>query len=160
MQSIATAPRKATHSDAQAILNLRNEAIRVQCAGFYDPDLLAQWAHWTTPSDAFIAIVAERFQIIEHDGDIVASGMVDLENGKIDAIFVSPSHGRQGLGRAMMAHLEAMARTAGLGSLHLESTLNAAPFYRTLGFTGETRSTYQSPRGFELDCILMSKALI
>lgn len=151
--------RNATAADAQTIMDVRNEAIRAQCAGFYDAELLAKWTEPRELSAKFVENVAANFQLIEVSGEVVACGMVNLENGKVDAIFVAPSAGRMGLGRQMMTHLEGMARGAGLTRLHLESTLNAVPFYRTLGFEGDTRAKYPSPRGFELDCILMEKRL-
>ena len=64
------------------------------------------------------------------------------------------------MGKEMLAYLERLAVEAGLSLLTLESTLNAAEFYRKCGFIGDEISVYQSPRGFNLDCIIMSKKLV
>lgn len=66
---------------------------------------------------------------------------------------------RVGVARRMMTHLEQIAREAGLPEMKLNSTLNAAAFYRRCGFDGDAVSTYHSPRGFQLDCIPMTKNL-
>lgn len=57
----------------------------------------------------------------------------------------------------MMQHLETLARSAGLAEIRLDASLNAAPFYRSLGFSGDEVSLYHSPRGFSLACIPMVK---
>jgi hypothetical protein len=59
----------------------------------------------------------------------------------------------------MVSFLEDMARAAGLSKLTLDSTLNAADFYRRCGFAGDVVEKYQSPRGITLDCIRMTKAV-
>jgi GNAT superfamily N-acetyltransferase len=89
----------------------------------------------------------------------VGTGMVNLESGKVDAIFVDPAHMGAGVGKKIMSHLESLARQHGLTELHLESTLNAAPFYRSCGFRGEQVAVYNSPRGISLACIPMDKRL-
>lgn len=59
----------------------------------------------------------------------------------------------------MMAHLEGLACAAGLLLMTLDSTLNAAPFYRHLGFTGDQESVYVTKRGLRLACVPMVKLL-
>jgi N-acetylglutamate synthase-like GNAT family acetyltransferase len=89
----------------------------------------------------------------------VATGMINLESGKIDALFVEPTHMNTGLGKHVLLYLEKLAIEAGLAQLHLSSTLNAALFYRTQGFVGDSIATYESPRGLSLACVPMVKTL-
>ncbi|MFM0236072.1 hypothetical protein PQR26_38760 [Paraburkholderia sediminicola] len=44
----------------------------------------------------------------------------------------------------MLQSLEALARDHGLVSMRLDATLNAAPFYRYCGWSGESISTYRT----------------
>jgi ribosomal protein S18 acetylase RimI-like enzyme len=74
-------------------------------------------------------------------------------------MFVLPDYFRRGIGRAMMRHLERIAREHGLKNLMLDATLNAATFYRSQGFQGDTAGTYHSPRGIALECVPMMKSL-
>jgi len=85
--------------------------------------------------------------------------MIDLVTGKIDAVFVEPESMGRGIGRAVMAHLEGLAINRGLGDIHLDATLNAAPFYRVLGFKGDGRVIYKSSLGVSLACVPMIKQL-
>lgn len=150
--------RQAAREDAAAALRIRREAIFHQCTGHYPrPDLES----WTSDalSEDFSRIVAEHFHVAVVDEQVVGTGLIDLDTGKVDAIFVSPLFMGRGIGRTMMFHLESMARSAGLETLHLEATLNAAPFYRTIGFQGEAISIYRSPKGISLPCVPMMKVL-
>lgn len=150
--------RYGTPDDAEPLWQLRIDAILAQCTGHYPAALLQAWTDGS-PSPRYREEATRRHQLIEEQGHIVACGMLDLATGQIDAIFVSPSQMGKGLGLAMMQHLEAQARHAGLAVLKLDATLNAAPFYRKLGFVGDALSQYHSPRGFTLDCIPMQKQL-
>jgi len=65
----------------------------------------------------------------------------------------------RGAAKKMIQFLEHLAKEQGLRLLTLESTLNAAPFYRACGFVGDEVSTYHSPKGIRLDCVPMEKLL-
>lgn len=148
--------RKATLADAPAAFAIRLEAILAQCAGHYAEQDIAIWTSGEM-SESFARCVADAFHVAEIDGRLVGTGMIDLASGKIDAIFVRPDWMGHCVGRALMNHLERLARDAGLASVHLDATLNAAPFYRRLGFAGEATSTYRSSLGVTLACIPMTK---
>lgn len=150
--------RKATLADAPAAFAIRREAIPAQCTGHYTEQDLAIWTSGEM-SESFARCVTDAFHVAEIDGRAVGTGMIDLASGRIDAIFVRPDWMGHGVGRALMNHLERLARDAGLTSIHLDATLNAAPFYRRLGFAGEATSTYRSSLGVTLACVPMTKPL-
>ncbi|MBY6105499.1 GNAT family N-acetyltransferase [Ferrimonas balearica] len=150
--------RPATRSDADAVLRLRQRAILHGCAGHYPAADLALWSQGAA-SEAFLSDLEQHFYLLEQDGVLAGSGMVNLEDGRIDAIFTDPDWVGQGVGSTLMVHLEALARAHGLAELTLDATLNAAPFYRRCGFVGEAQSQYHSPRGLILDCVPMRKLL-
>ncbi len=152
-------PRKGTESDVLAVFQLRNAAIRHQCAGHYPADTIAQWTDGEIPPPAFSKFVSDSCYVIDLDGAVVASGAVDLSTGQVDAIFVDPRYLRRGIASAMMRFLEETALASGLEWLILESTLNAEGFYQASGFSSERTSKYQSPRGFAMDCIVMKKRI-
>ncbi len=150
--------RKASIDDAATSFAIRRAAILARCQGHYPPDDLAIWTSGDM-SPAFAARVADKFHVAEVGGLVVGTGMIDLASGRIDAVFVLPAYMGRGVGRALMDHLEQLARQAGLGCIELESTLNAAAFYRALGFEGEGRATYASSLGVSLACVPMVKWL-
>ena len=150
--------RKAKKQDAQAVWDLRTAAIRCQCKGHYSAEDLAIWTAGTM-TEPFAEAVSNTFHVATMDERVVATAAIDLEAGKVDAIFVAPEHMRTGIGRQVLLYLEGLAFRAGLTRLSLESTLNAAPFYRACGFAGDQIGRYESPRGIVLDCVLMTKRL-
>ncbi|AZD46422.1 GNAT family N-acetyltransferase [Pseudomonas chlororaphis] len=150
--------RKAHGDDAPRVFVIRNQAINHQCSGHYPAaDLLV----WTAGSlgDYFVEVLEKTGHVAVIDDQVTASGMLDLESGQIDAVFVDPAYMGRGIGRQMMNYLEQLALQAGLPHLILDSTLNAADFYRRCGFVGERIAQYQSPRGLSLACVPMIKHL-
>jgi GNAT superfamily N-acetyltransferase len=157
--TIAVVIHKAQRADARDVRAVRDAAILSGCGGHYQASLLRQWT--IAPIDnSFIEDVEATFYVASIGDRIVATGKIDLKTGRLDAIFVLPDCMRSGIGRAMMNHLEQLAIDAGLARLTLDSTLNAAPFYKCCGYVGETVSKYNSPRGLSLDCIPMTKDLV
>jgi GNAT superfamily N-acetyltransferase len=150
--------RKATLNDAATAWDLRNTAILHHCPGFYSPDLLSSWTDGElTPQ--FAQAVADDFYVATIAEEVVGTGTICLTTGQIDAIFVRPDRMGHGVGKSIMAFLEEIAHGAELKKLKLNSTLNAAPFYRRCGFVGDAIGIYHSPRGFSLECVPMTKSL-
>lgn len=150
--------RKASAANAQSIFDIRIAAINSQCTGHYAARDLELWTAGAM-SPQFVQMVANKAYVATVGERVVASGMVDLASGQVDAVFVLPELTGRGVGRAMMAHLEQLAIKAGLKHLKLDSTLNAAPFYRSLGFSGDAVARYCSSSGLSLACIPMIKHL-
>lgn len=153
-----TTIRKACAADAKAAWDIRNAAILSQCKGYYAPELLAIWTDGAITGE-FVHFVVEKFYVATVDGVVIGTGMIDRNTGKLDAIFTRPDMMRRGVGRQMVSFLENIARNTGLTELMLDSTVNAAEFYRNCGFVGDAIGTYQSPRGIAMDCIPMKKVL-
>ena len=150
---------RVTERDVPALYELRRAAIRGGCVGHYTS---AQIDAWSSPlSDIGLQkSLPEHSYFAKIDGEIVACGMLDVTTERIDGVIVSPSHFRRGIGRAMMQHLERIARDFGVKHLMLDATLNAVDFYRSLGFQGDAMGSYHSPRGVILECVPMSKSLV
>ncbi len=151
--------RKALADDMLAIWQVRRDAIYKGCMGFYPDATLNTWAE-VPPSDEFKKKVASECHVAMVDSQIAGMGMLNLQSGKVDAMFVSPQHMGRGIGKKMLSHLENLAREAGVPMLYLDASLNAVPFYRVCGFSGELAGKYQSTAGFVLDCVKMQKALV
>ncbi len=148
--------RKASADDAAVAWEIRNAAILSQCKGHYPPESLAIWTDGEI-TEGFIQFVVEHLYVATVNDAVVGTGMIDCNSGRLDAIFVRPDMMGHGIGKQMMSFLEALGCAAGLTTLALDSTLNAAEFYRRCGFVGEAIGRYQSPRGIALDCIPMTK---
>ncbi|WP_076542909.1 GNAT family N-acetyltransferase [Shewanella sp. UCD-KL21] len=160
--------RKAQRHDAKVAFEIRNQAILSQCKGHYDDAMLAAWTAGELPI-AFTDAFSEHGYVAMVNDAVVGVGMIDVNHdavdspivttGMVDAMFVRPTAFGQGVGRAMLQQLEAVAIKAGCKKLILDASLNAADFYRACGFKGDKQSIYHSPRGLELACIPMEKII-
>jgi GNAT superfamily N-acetyltransferase len=61
-------------------------------------------------------------------------GLAALDGEEAKRLYVDPALQGRGIGRALFAHIETLARTRGLDFLHGEASPSAAPFYQRLGF--------------------------
>ncbi|MCL1130201.1 GNAT family N-acetyltransferase [Shewanella sairae] len=151
--------RKALESDALAIYSLRNRSIVANCANYYTQQQLALWTQGEI-SNEFITDVCQNFYVSIVNNQVIGSGKISFDSGMLDGIFVDPDFFGRGAAKQMLAFLEQLAVQHNLTEIKLDSTLNAAGFYRACGFIGECISTYHSPRGISLDCVPMKKSLI
>ncbi|CAH0539226.1 hypothetical protein VMF7928_01994 [Vibrio marisflavi CECT 7928] len=140
------------------MFKMRIEAIRSQCVEFYSAEQVQIWTSGNI-TEKFVQAVERSFYVSEIDGHVVGSGMIDRMTGFIDAIFVLPEFMGKGAAKAMLKHLEIIALRQNLSCVSLQSTLNAAGFYRAHGYDGTETSVYHSPLGVELDCVPMRKWL-
>jgi ribosomal protein S18 acetylase RimI-like enzyme len=89
----------------------------------------------------------ELFVVGTIDGEIVAAAMAgyDGHRGWINYLAVDPSHQRQGLAAALMAHLEGKLRAMGCAKINLQirrDNLEAIAFYERLGFVEDAAVSY------------------
>ena len=153
--------RKASAQDAHLCWDIRNRAILAGCADCYDEADLVVWTQGEL-TESFTQVVAQFMYVAVIDGRVVGTAMLDEANAQVEALFVEPQVMGQGVGKRLLHFIERKANLLGLAELRLESTLNAAAFYRAHGFGGAGReedSVYLSPRGIALDCVVMYKTL-
>ena len=150
--------RRATVNDAQTAFDIRRLAIRHQCIGAYTEQQMLDWTKGTA-EDGYDTLMAKHFYLVCTEGEPVATGMLDLEQHEIGAIFIRPDFMQRGLGKRVLFFLEDLARELGLAEVCLDATLNAVDFYRRCGYIGEGSAIYQSPSGLQLACVPMVKKL-
>ena len=139
--------RRAKRCDAEAAFNIRFQAIQNKCNSVYTHDQVVAWT-CVPLTDKYRSWVEKDYYLACVNGVPVATGVINLESGE-----------GQGIGKQMVAHLEHLAREAGLTKIHLEATLNAETFYQRCGFTGSAHAVYISPSGLRLACVPMRKQL-
>ncbi|MCF5548265.1 GNAT family N-acetyltransferase [Pseudomonas salomonii] len=150
--------KRATPADAQTAFDIRLLAIRSQCIGAYTAEQMALWTRGKA-EDGYDTLMDKPFYLGWVNGEPVVTGMLDLDNNEMGALFVLPEFAGRGYGKAMLDHLEKLARELAIEEVVLDSTLNAASFYRACGYVGEEQAVYHSPSGLELACIPMVKQL-
>ena len=95
--------------------------------------------------------------VAEIDGDAVGIGAIVVGNSELRACYVAPAAVRRGVGSALVAEIERIAREHGLRHLHLESSTTAEPFYATLGYRVEGRGELLIAPGVPMAAVRMRK---
>lgn len=150
--------KRAIPEHAQVAFDIRLQAIRGQCIGAYTQEQMMLWTRGKA-EDGYSALMDKLFYLGWVDGQAVVSGMLDLANNEVGALFVLPDYTGCGYGKAMLDFLEDQAHRRGITTLVLDSTLNAVGFYRAHGYAGDEQAVYHSPSGLQLACIPMTKHL-
>lgn len=150
--------KRATPTDANAAFDIRRAAIRSQCIGAYTAEQMALWTRGKA-EDGYSALMEKPFYLGWLNGEPIATGMLDLANNEVGALFVLPAFTGRGYGKAMLDHLEQVARELAIEEVVLDATLNAASFYRACGYVGDEQAIYHSPSGLRLACIPMKKQM-
>src|SRR4029079_12736824 len=85
--------------------------------------------------EAFLANRDNEIRLMaEIDGEPVGIGVLVVSKSELRACYVAPSSARRGVGSALVAELERIARHHGSAYLQLESSITAEPFYLALGY--------------------------
>jgi GNAT superfamily N-acetyltransferase len=122
--------RAATTGDLDALNRIAFEA---KAHWGYGAALMDAWrAELGTTADA---IAARPTCVAELDGRPVAWAQVDADGTpwRLEALWVSPSHLRRGLGRALLGWARERAALAGQRALAIDADPNAAGFYLACG---------------------------
>jgi GNAT superfamily N-acetyltransferase len=123
--------RLATLDDAEAMHALHTISVRTLCKNAYPPEVIDGWLLNRSPS-GYKGINRNEMYVAELNETIV--GFSHIVPGEIVAIFVHPDHVRKGIGSALMHYGITKAKINHKGPIKIEATLNAQPFYETVGF--------------------------
>lgn len=150
--------RPARFRDAAAVRGIHLAAIRQVCARDYTPDQIAAWADPSPLARYRAAIVDHPFIVAELDATITGFAELQVTSSEVRAVYVDPRYLRRGVGSALLAELERIARDAGVSELRLDSSLTAAAFYRSAGYEVLER-THHVSSGVVLECVKMQRRL-
>lgn len=139
--------------------SIRSDAIRHTCRSHYPDELLQRWASGPMPDTFPQRIERGHFVVGVAESAVVGFAALNETTAQVDAVFVSPWHGRRGLGRQLLAHLEQTALAMDLHELDIDASLNAVPFYRAAGYRAISEGVYVTSAGVEIPCVRMRKRL-
>jgi putative acetyltransferase len=127
--------RPAHSQDWDTLIALFRASVHTLARGHYTRQQLLAWAPATIDRPAWIARHSTKSTFIaERGGNVV--GFTDLEpDGHIDMLYVHPTASRRGVGLALLAHVEHIARSRGLHHLCAEASITARPCFERAGFT-------------------------
>jgi len=124
--------RPARIAEADAISRVILAALRTSNARDYPVSVIERVQSGFGPG-AIERFMLQRQVFVASEGNVVV-GTASLEGEVVRSVFVDPDRHRQGIGRLLMAELEAVARNAGAVRMVVPSSLTAQAFYLALGF--------------------------
>jgi putative acetyltransferase len=131
-QAITLRPYAAT--DASALATLFRASVRQIAVRDYSPTQILAWAPDVIDEGRFGKKCETKWTwVAEIDGRI--AGFSDLEpDGHVDMLYVHPDFQRRGVARALLRHLESLARHDRVPRLYAEASITARPVFEAMGF--------------------------
>lgn len=151
--------KKAAIGDIPQLWALRTRAVRLTCASHYSAEQIEVWSASPAPESYVRLIVTQSALMAQENGQLLGYGILDRQSGEVIAVFVEPGQDGNGIGKLLMQGLEAIAAQEHFTRLYLFSSLNAADFYRAMGFAGIRDEAYEHPSGITLRSLYMEKGL-
>jgi putative acetyltransferase len=152
--------RPARTADFDTVREVHQRAVRALGADAYSDRQVEAWADWSGVDDLDGVDDEDAHVVVaERRGEPAGFGHLGAAAGEVNAVYVHPDHAREGVGAALLAHLEGYARSAGLSELTLSASLNAVVFYDRAGYERVGPDTHETAGGVELECIRMRKRL-
>ena len=128
-------------ADRDRLIDIFRGAVRDVAIRDYSEAQARAWAPDSIDADAFGRRRADKptfVAIIEGE----PAGFSDLEpDGHIDMLFVHARHQSRGVARALLEHVEALARRENMPRLHTEASITARPVFERHGFRVLARQT-------------------
>lgn len=149
--------------EARTFLEIQREAVRGLATRDYSAPVIEAWAPWPVTDTAvgfFRVNHEDEIRLVaELDGQTAGVGALVLADSELRACYVRPAAARKGVGSALVAEIERIARRHGLRRLQLHSSVTAEPFYRALGYDVEHRIEHVLSSGDRMAAVKMRKML-
>lgn len=155
---MGTTIRRANADDIYEICRIFKTAVRELAKEHYSPEQIEVWASRLSPDRVRDGVTIGCVYVAEVDGQVAGFGRIDVHSAELAMLFVDPAHARRGIGAAILHHLEQVALENGLEFLTLRASLNAVPFYKSMGFS-ETGKIVHAIDNTDFECMNMHKKL-
>jgi GNAT superfamily N-acetyltransferase len=173
---LAATVRTATPDDRASILALQRVSLIGLGRDFYSDFEIESYLRYTPTLEDYL--LADATYYVAHVGEhLAACGGWSIkppaystvtrdvrrqghELPKVRAMYVHPDFARRGLGRRVLAVIEAAIVDAGYVEAGVDATLGGAPLYQRCGYSpiGETHAAL--PNGAQLRFVCMYKRLV
>ena len=150
--------RQYRESDAAPMLALFRDTILRVGPGAYNDSQIAVWTSPAMTLPEWEARFRVTFTAVAWEGARIVGFANLTSEGEVDLLYVHADKQRAGIGRELLAALEARAIAIGLGRLTSDVSLTAREFFRSVGFQVDREYT-KLVRGESFANAWMSKSL-
>ena len=146
-------------ADAEALAALFHASVHQVGIRHYSARQVAAWSPARPDAGRYRRRVEGRTVLVAVDDGGVVAGYGDLEpDGHIDHLYCRPDVVGTGVGSALCAALEQVARDAGIAILFVEASEGARPVFERAGFRLDARKDFIIA-GVPIHNYRMSKAI-
>lgn len=142
----------------QEVLRLYKRAIRGLDEGLYDARQRLAWSAWGNEPRRAARLLAQGQTLLAFNNTQLLGFAQLLPVDCINMLYVDPAHGRQGVGAALVAEMEARAMHSGVVALQTRASRASQPLFARMGFTAR-REEWVQAQGVSLPRRLMVKPL-
>jgi|SRR5690554_2754370 len=152
--------REANISDHIAMDEVFRASAKAFCSRSYENRVIESWAGEPWPN-RFLKNKesGDEQYVFTIDGNVVCFGSINLERHTLVSLFVSPEQSGKGIGQRMLEFLLERAASSGIPVVKIDSSLNAASFYKRHGFIEMGQSIYRTQNGVEIGSVQMERKL-
>ncbi|WP_096328372.1 GNAT family N-acetyltransferase [Nannocystis exedens] len=155
--------RPAIFEDAAGIAAAHVASIRSLGPAAYAPEVVADWGAPRSGRRYLRAMAnGERFFVaVDGQGRVLgfAGHRVEAREHRI-AVYVRGDASRRGVGSALLAAAEAVARQGGAAGIRVDASLVAVPFYAANGFRALAPAVHTLRSGRPMACVKMEKSFV
>ncbi len=141
--------RRAETGDASAISAVILSALRSTSFKDYPPNVIRRIEECFSPSAVNGMIAAKTVLVAVAHNRIL--GTASLDGSRIRTVYVTPDAQRIGVGRCLFQEIERTARDANIACLVVASSVDAEPFFASLGFVTVRDSYYGKERSIVME---------
>ncbi|MGD0273698.1 MAG: GNAT family N-acetyltransferase [Gaiellaceae bacterium] len=149
--------RRFRPGDLDPVYALVCETIDTSYAAVYPPRVI-EFFHEYHGREIVVSDAACGHTLVVHSGGVLVATGTRVETN-VRRVFVRADRQRRGIGKKVMAELEAEALAAGIARLDLSASLPALEFYLRLGYGITSEEDYEVAPGQHLEYYEMAKQL-
>ncbi|HEY6917518.1 MAG TPA: GNAT family N-acetyltransferase [Allosphingosinicella sp.] len=136
--------RPYTPADAPALADLYTRSVRHFGRAAYTPEQVKAWSATACPERMAARCADGRTVLVAEDADGALLGFGDMEpDGHLDFLYTAPEGEGRGVGSALYAALEDVARAGGCERIFVEASELARPLFERRGFALVGRNDFE-----------------
>jgi len=128
----------------ETIVNVHKQCVSCSNSPHYSSDVIKEWLSQISVKNVQDQLSrTSKWIILEEEDQIVGFAQFNPESGEIYQIQILPSEQGKGYRKKLYKYIEKDFRKNNLKEISLYATLNAIPFYKSLGFKSEGKKNFK-----------------
>ena len=126
--------KKATKQDILDITNIHKSCVKIINAKFYPKNVISLWLKQITEKNIKDQLHNSKWLVLKLNDKTIGFAQYSIQAKTLYQINISPKYSGKGFGKILYSYIENEFLKNKAKTIKLNSTLNAVPFYKNLGF--------------------------